>query len=70
MCISTISILVGRIDGLALDKRHARTSSGDADICESKVVKGSEPFGLTVDAEGDPWYTMMAANKIGEFQSR
>jgi virginiamycin B lyase len=34
-------------------------------ISEGKVVKGSEPFGVTVAADGDPWYTMMSANKIG-----
>jgi virginiamycin B lyase len=39
-------------------------------ITEGKVVKGSEPFDITVDAEGDPWYTMMEANKIAEFQLR
>ena len=44
--------------------------TNDGVISESKVVKGSEPFGITVDAEGDPWYTMMSANKIGEFQLR
>ena len=44
--------------------------TNDGVISESKVVKRSEPFGITVDAEGDPWYTMMSANKIGEFQLR
>jgi len=39
-------------------------------ITEGKVVKGSEPFDITVDAGGDPWYTMMEANKIAEFQLR
>jgi streptogramin lyase len=39
-------------------------------ISETKVVKGSEPFGITVDPGGDPWYTMHAADKIGEFQLR
>jgi streptogramin lyase len=39
-------------------------------ITEGKVVKGSEPFGITVEPDGDPWYTMIAANKIGEFQLR
>ena len=39
-------------------------------ITETKVVKGSEPFGITVDADGDPWYAMMSANKIAEFQLR
>jgi virginiamycin B lyase len=44
--------------------------TNDGVISESKVIKGSEPFGITVDAEGDPWYTMMSANRIGEFQLR
>src|SRR6185295_19521636 len=32
-------------------------------ITEGKVVRGCDPFGITVDSQGDPWYTMMAANK-------
>lgn len=32
--------------------------------------KGCDPFGITVDGQGDPWYTMMAANKIAELQLR
>jgi streptogramin lyase len=44
--------------------------TNDGVISESKVVKGSQPFGITADAEGDPWYTMMSANRIGEFQLR
>ena len=39
-------------------------------ITEGKVVKGSEPFGIIVDPGGDPWYTMIAADKSGEFQLR
>jgi streptogramin lyase len=39
-------------------------------ITEGKVVKGSEPFGITVAPEGDPWYTMMQANKIATLQLR
>jgi virginiamycin B lyase len=39
-------------------------------VAESKVVKGSEPFGITVDAGGDPWFAMMAANKVAELQLR
>lgn len=39
-------------------------------ITETKAVKGSQPFGITVDALGNPWYAMMSANKIGEFQLR
>ena len=44
--------------------------TNDGLITEGKVVKGSEPFGITVDAGGDPWYTMLAANKVAEFQLR
>ena len=39
-------------------------------ITEGKAVKGSLPFGTTVAANGDPWYTMMAANKIATLQLR
>ena len=39
-------------------------------ITEGKAVKGSGPFGITVAANGDPWYTMMAANKIATLQLR
>ncbi|MDX6357040.1 MAG: virginiamycin lyase [Nocardioidaceae bacterium] len=33
-------------------------------ITEGKVVKGSGPLGITVATDGDPWYTMTAANKV------
>src|SRR5918995_3177132 len=33
-------------------------------ITEGKVVRNSEPFGITVATNGNPWYTMMSANKI------
>jgi len=39
-------------------------------ITEAKTVKGSEPFGITVAPNGDPWYTMMSANKIATLQLR
>jgi streptogramin lyase len=39
-------------------------------ITEAKAVKGSEPFGITVASNGDPWYTMFAANKIATLQLR
>ena len=42
----------------------------DGVITEAKAVKGSEPFGIAVDSAGNPWYTMMAANKIAEFRLR
>ena len=47
----------------------ARITNGGV-ITEGKVVRGCDPFGITVDAQGDPWYTMMAANKIAELQLR
>jgi streptogramin lyase len=37
-------------------------------IMEAKTVKGSQPFGITIAANGDPWYTMMSANKIATLQ--
>ena len=39
-------------------------------ITEGKVVKSSEPFGITVAADGDPWYAMMSANKIATLRLR
>lgn len=39
-------------------------------ITEGKAVKGSQPFGITVAPNGDPWYTMFAANKIATLQLR
>ncbi|HEY6742618.1 MAG TPA: hypothetical protein VI110_09695 [Lapillicoccus sp.] len=37
-------------------------------VTEGKVVKGSGPFGVTVDANAQPWYTMMSADRIGTLQ--
>jgi virginiamycin B lyase len=39
-------------------------------ITEGKVVRNSEPFGITLAPNGDPWYTMSAANKIATLQLR
>ena len=39
-------------------------------IAESKAVKGSEPLQITVAPNGDPWYTMLSASKIGTVQLR
>jgi streptogramin lyase len=47
----------------------ARVSDAGA-ITEGKAVKGSEPFGITTDSTGDPWWVMGSANKIGELQLR
>ena len=48
------------------------TEVGDSiEITEGKVVRGSEPFGITVDPNtNNPWYTMLAANKIATLQLR
>ena len=55
-----------RVRNQAADWRHSRilgvTNAGV--ITEGKAVKGSGPFGITVAPNGDPWYTMPAANKI------
>jgi len=39
-------------------------------ITEGKVVKGSQPFDIVVAANGDPWYTMISANKVATLQLR
>ena len=48
------------------------TEVGDSiEITEGKVVRNSEPFGITVDPNtNNPWYTMMEANKIATLQLR
>jgi streptogramin lyase len=51
-------------------KGNAASITNAGVITEGKVVRGSEPFGITVAANGDPWYTMMAANKIATLQLR
>ena len=39
-------------------------------ITEAKAVKGSQPFGITVAPNGDPWYTMFAADRVATLQLR
>ena len=51
-------------------KGNVARITNDRMVTEGKVVKGSEPFGITVEADGDPWYTMLSADKIGELQLR
>src|SRR3954454_10511016 len=51
-------------------KGNAASITNAGVITEGKVVKGSGPFGITVAANGAPWYTMMAANKIATLQLR
>jgi streptogramin lyase len=69
-----INALGGNLAGNAWFTQETRgnaagiTNAGG--ITEGKVVKGSGPFGITVAPNGDPWYTMMAANKIATLQLR
>lgn len=51
-------------------KGNAARITNDGTITEGKAVKGSQPFGITVDALGNPWYTMLSANKVVELQLR
>ena len=39
-------------------------------ISETKAIKNSTPLGIVVDPEGDPWYTMLGADKVAEVQLR
>jgi virginiamycin B lyase len=48
----------------------ARIDPDSGVITEGKVVKNSEPFGITVAPDNDPWYTMFEANKIATLQLR
>jgi streptogramin lyase len=35
---------------------------------ESKAIRDSEPFGITVASTGDPWSVMLSANKVATLQ--
>jgi streptogramin lyase len=48
----------------------ARITPAGIITTQSKAVKGSEPFGITVAPNGDPWFTMMSADKIATLQLR
>jgi len=52
----------------------ARISPDGEITAQSKAVKGSETFGITVASnppnDGNPWFTMTSANKIATFQLR
>jgi streptogramin lyase len=51
-------------------KGNAASITNAGVITEGKTVKDSGPFEITVAPNGDPWYTMMAANKIATLQLR
>ena len=48
----------------------ARITPSGVITTQSKAVKGSEPFGITVASNGAPWFTMLSADKIATFQPR
>jgi streptogramin lyase len=48
----------------------ARINAAGTITAESKVVKSSEPFGITVAPDGNPWFTMLSADKIATLQLR
>ena len=48
----------------------ARISPTGTITATSKVVKGSEPLGITVAPDGNPWFTMLSADKIATLQLR
>jgi streptogramin lyase len=53
-----------------------RTTTGDIQMIspagvitnQSKAVRGTEPTGITVAPDGNPWFTMLAADKIATLQ--
>jgi streptogramin lyase len=51
-------------------KGNAASVTNAGVITEFKAVKGSGPEGIVVAANGDPWYTMRDANKIGALVSK
>jgi virginiamycin B lyase len=48
----------------------ARINAAGTITAESKVVKSSEPFGITVAPDGNPWFTMLSADKIATLRLR
>lgn len=48
----------------------ARVNADGVITAQSKAVKGSEPFGVAVAPNGNPWFTMLGADKISTFQLR
>ena len=43
---------------------NAATITNAGVITQGKVVRNSQPSGITVAPNGDPWYAMRVANKI------
>ena len=55
---------------LAFAGNIARINTSGQVTTLSKVVKGSEPFGITVAGNGDPWYTDRTGSKVAVFRLR
>jgi streptogramin lyase len=51
-------------------KGNAASVTNAGVITEFKAVKGSEPEGIVVASNGDPWYTMLEANKIAALKAK
>ena len=48
----------------------ARITPAGLITTQSKAVKGSEPVGITVAPDGNPWFTMLGTDKIATLQLR
>jgi len=53
-----------------ITKGNVARIDNDGVITEAKAVKGSQPFGIVVAPNGDPWYTMFGADKLATLQLR
>ena len=49
-------------------KGNVANIAGSGILTEGRTVKASDPFGIVVAPDGDPWYTMMRDNKIATLQ--
>lgn len=45
-------------------RQHRADHAGGVITAQSKVVKGSEPTGITVAPDSSPWFTMFGTDKI------
>ena len=50
--------------------RITPNADGTITFSEGRSVKNSGPFGITIGPGGNPWYTMLDANKIATLQLR
>ncbi|HEX2739905.1 MAG TPA: hypothetical protein VHM69_05615 [Rubrobacter sp.] len=50
--------------------RITPNADGTITFSEGKIVKNSNPLGITIGPDGNPWYAMESANKIATLQLR